>query len=578
MTYLTSKHLAGRALNSVTLSRITTNGCLNMKTGFFKKAYIFTLVIASSATSTLYAEVPELTVVSNQILSGDDVKCFAGNSFLPVNTGVGEVKMYNSSVIKWLKEDWKSKIVRVVLDADTVSSYSTNHEENIASIETVVDAAISNDMYVIIDLKFNHAENNKTEVISFYEQMAQKYGSHNNVLYEISIEPLQISWDEVIKPYAEDIISVIRSIDPDNLIVVGTPNRAQDVDIASQNPIMGNNIAYALQFSAGTHRQSLRNKALTAINNGLPLIVTQWSTVNTDGSGEVAEASSNEWMDFLKEHNITHLNWSVSDKEESSSIITPGVNPEGNWAISDLTTSGTYVRNIINKWNSSSESSVASLNSAQPYDTYINIINFDDFIEVIVNVDVDTDTDVNVDVDVDNMIKTDLIKALFDKIIPEDQVNTVDKVLNSNLDNSIEQIMNSDQVSITNQIFSSDLYAAINNNSSNNTIDNKSLENLLNETALTELIDQLQLEGQGNLLYKVIDLIKMIDLIQSGNQSGIINKIKQGQSEITIASLNDVIDLIATYSELEIINQLEPDNLQALISLIALLIKNDTTS
>ncbi|MEJ2045292.1 MAG: hypothetical protein P8X89_18665 [Reinekea sp.] len=42
---------------------------------------------------------------------------------------------------------------------------------------------------------------------------------------------------------------------------------------------------------------------------------------------DVAEVSSNEWMAFLKEHNLTHLNWAVSDKNEGASIIVPGANP-----------------------------------------------------------------------------------------------------------------------------------------------------------------------------------------------------------------------------------------------------------
>ncbi|MEJ2073498.1 MAG: cellulose binding domain-containing protein, partial [Reinekea sp.] len=66
---------------------------------------------------------------------------------------------------------------------------------------------------------------------------------------------------------------------------------------------------------------------------------------------DVAEVSSNEWMAFLKEHNLTHLNWAVSDKNEGASIIVPGANPYGYWEATDLTASGTYVKSVISNWD-----------------------------------------------------------------------------------------------------------------------------------------------------------------------------------------------------------------------------------
>jgi hypothetical protein len=313
------------------------------------------LVFSLMAVGGVNADVPALSVSGNQILSGGQAKSFAGNSFFWSNTGWNQEKMYNASVVQWLKDDWKSSIVRVALGADEDGSYIEDPEGNVSRIETVVDAAIANDLYVIIDFHSHHAEDKKAEAIAFFERMAQKYGEYNHVIYEIYNEPLQISWSDVIKPYAQDVISAIRSIDPDNLIIVGTPTWSQDVDVASQDPIMGTNIAYTLHFYAGTHGQGLRDKALTALNNGIALMVTEWGSVDASGDGAVAEASSNEWMAFMKEHNLTHLNWAVSDKSEGASIIVSGANPEGGWSASDLTPSGSYVKNVISNWGSSIE-------------------------------------------------------------------------------------------------------------------------------------------------------------------------------------------------------------------------------
>ncbi|GIR30139.1 MAG: hypothetical protein CM15mP44_4220 [Candidatus Neomarinimicrobiota bacterium] len=55
--------------------------------------------------------------------------------------------------------------------------------------------------------------------------------------------------EETLKPYALNVISAIREIDPDNLIVVGTPEWSQRVDLAAEDPITEyTNIAYTLHF------------------------------------------------------------------------------------------------------------------------------------------------------------------------------------------------------------------------------------------------------------------------------------------------------------------------------------------
>lgn len=145
------------------------------------------------------------------------------------------------------------------MGVDDGGGYLQDAASNKARVKTVVDAAIANDMYVIIDWHTHHAEQFQSQSIAFFQEMARTYGNDPHVIFEIYNEPLQISWSGTIKPYANAVISAIRAISPNNLIIVGTPWWSQNVDEASRDPITSfKNIAYTIHFYAGSHGQSLR--------------------------------------------------------------------------------------------------------------------------------------------------------------------------------------------------------------------------------------------------------------------------------------------------------------------------------
>jgi endoglucanase len=297
------------------------------------------------------ADVAPLSVQGNKILAGGQPASFSGMSMFWSNTGWGGEKFYNAQAVSWLKTDWNAKLVRAAMGVEDAGGYLTD-PANKTRVMTVVDAAIANDMYVIIDWHSHNAHQYKTQSIAFFKEMATKYGNKNHVIYEIYNEPLQVSWSSVIKPYAQDVIAAIRAIDPDNLIIVGTPTWSQDVDAASRDPIAGTNIAYTLHFYAGTHGQSLRDKATTALNNGIALFVTEWGSVNADGNGGVANSETNAWVSFMKANNISNANWSLNDKAEGASALVPGASPNGSWATSQLTASGALAKSITLGWPS----------------------------------------------------------------------------------------------------------------------------------------------------------------------------------------------------------------------------------
>ena len=93
----------------------------------------------------------------------------------------------------------------------------------------------------------------------------------------------------MIKPYAEEVLKVIRQYDPDNLVIVGTPHWSQEVDVAARKPILDTNIAYAFHFysSDGWHKQNLRDKVLGAMKKGAPIFITEYGLSEADGNGAI---------------------------------------------------------------------------------------------------------------------------------------------------------------------------------------------------------------------------------------------------------------------------------------------------
>jgi len=263
-----------------------------------------------------------------------------------------ESEFYNYDCIKWLRDDWKCTVIRASMGIE-MGGYLDHPATEKEKIKTVIDACIDLGIYIIVDWHDHNAQEHRPQAIAFFQEIAQEYGEYPNLIYELFNEPEQDDWGTVVRPYLAAVIDSIRILDPDNLIIAGTPTWSQDVDIASNNPLSQNNIAYALHFYAAYqyHKQTLRNKATTALNNGIALFVTEFGTVLNTGDGPIDTAETRIWMNFMENNLISWCNWSIADKNETSAALKSGAASKGNWPDSVLTESGSLIRNYIIQGN-----------------------------------------------------------------------------------------------------------------------------------------------------------------------------------------------------------------------------------
>ncbi|MBO5088527.1 MAG: cellulase family glycosylhydrolase [Lachnospiraceae bacterium] len=309
-------------------------------------------------------EATEETEVATKDTSGTPVAnhgalSVKGTNIVDKNGKVFQLKGVSTHGINWfpdyVNKEAFSNLSEYGVNAIRLAMYTVDYNGycsggNQADLEAIIDRGVQActdlGMYVIVDwhiLNDLDPNVNKDSAKTFFDKMSKKYAGNDNVIYEICNEPNGGTTWESIKSYAEEIIPIIRKNDKDALIIVGTPNWSQDVDIASNNPIKGQeNILYAVHFYAATHKDNIRGKVETAIGNGLPVIVSESSICEASGNGSINYDEGQKWMDLIAKHNLSCFAWSLGNKDETSSFLKASVSKTNGFTKDDFSETGKW--------------------------------------------------------------------------------------------------------------------------------------------------------------------------------------------------------------------------------------------
>lgn len=254
-------------------------------------------------------------------------------------------RFYNKKAVAWIADDWKCSVVRAAMGVAIEDNYLENPEFALKCVTNVVEGAIKNGVYVVIDWHSHkiHTE----EAVKFFELMAGKYKDYPNVIYEIWNEPDYYTWPEV-KEYSERVIGAIRAIDKENIILVGSPHWDQDLDAVAADPIKGQaNIMYTMHFYAGTHKQWLRDRTDAVIEKGIPVFVSECAGMEASGNGLIDTEEWKAFINWMENRKISWIIWSISDKDETCSMLIPRASSYGNWTDDVLKKWGKITRQTI---------------------------------------------------------------------------------------------------------------------------------------------------------------------------------------------------------------------------------------
>jgi endoglucanase len=250
---------------------------------------------------------------------------------------------YTGETVDWLAKDWKVDIVRAAIAAEGNDGARQHFDRELAKASRVIEAAARNGIYVIVDWHAHRPY--PAEARRFLTEIARRYGHLPNLIYETFNEPLRdgVDWSRDVKPYHRDVIAAIRAVDPDNVIVAGSPSWSQDVDVAAADPLKLANVALTLHYYAATHKEALRAKADAALARGEALLISEFGVVEATGNGPIDRAESEAWWLWAARNGIGWMAWSIGDRNETSAALKPGTPPAG-WRDEDLTESGRMLR------------------------------------------------------------------------------------------------------------------------------------------------------------------------------------------------------------------------------------------
>ena len=243
-------------------------------------------------------------------------------------------------------KDYGANVFRVAMYVEQNDGYLEEPELNKKLMYSAIENSLAAGLYTIVDwhvLRDEDPNRHIDEALALFEEIAAHYGDEPGIIYEICNEPNGKTTYKDIKNYANQVIPVIRKYAPDAVILVGTPRFCTTLSEAIEDPIDYPNIMYTYHYYAGVSDCKFAMKEISeALEQGLPVFVSEWGLDSYEVTEEHLTETKN-FLDFLKQKQISWVNWSLCNKDEGYSLIAPDINKLYGWEQHELTDTGRFV-------------------------------------------------------------------------------------------------------------------------------------------------------------------------------------------------------------------------------------------
>lgn len=207
--------------------------------------------------------------------------------------------------------------------------YLSHPQETKEAIESIVDICTSLGMYVLLDWHvYAHgaaqqgitgtAMLHQIEAEEFFEYFSEKYKDSKNLMYEIANEPYLTLTAAQCLPFVQSIRSIIRSNDPDAVIVM---NRASDGLPSMYNVLRNAGITdvFVSHHQYGENIASTYNEWWTT--NNYPLFNTEWGNSGVSGDGYGNPEYARAVLEFYHLNAVPHAVWKFTDQTMTTSLL-----------------------------------------------------------------------------------------------------------------------------------------------------------------------------------------------------------------------------------------------------------------
>lgn len=271
---------------------------------------------------------------------------------------------YTKESLTFLAKNWGMTVFRAAMYIGE-GGYATNPTFNKNMVKDIVSWCEEIGIYVIIDFHvldpgdpnyYLTSEGASTGVaIDFWKEMANLYKNKKHVMYEIANEPNDLSLPDSIpiskvNAYSNAVIAAIRAIDPETIIIVGSPWWSQSIDKAAANPVANPyNVMYAFHWYAGTH--NFLFDRVVQYSTVIPIFVTEWGTSDVTGSDTPNLNVAQKFLDFFSGTSsygsvkISWTAWSYAARSDHLAALNPSACAAKAW--DNTQCSGTYIKNYM---------------------------------------------------------------------------------------------------------------------------------------------------------------------------------------------------------------------------------------